>query len=209
MDTERFDFLTRLLSSRRAILGSGFGALVACLGGGPAVEAKPKACSKSQKRCGKACIPRRSCCLRTHKKCGPRCVPKSTCCPGTKKCGAGCIPLSACCPACGPGHLCANGVCVIGQGTCPPAADVCGHGIVGTCNTASTDCQCYRTTALQTRCARGQILPPGSNACITDADCVARHPTIPGVFCTLGEERGGGGGGGCGAINFCQAPCPG
>jgi hypothetical protein len=104
-------------------------------------------------------------------------------------------------------RLCANGTCVIGQGTCPVGADVCGHGTPAACDTAIRSCSCFRTTTDQTRCGDTRVLRPGDNACITDQDCVAQNPGIPGVFCTRGDD--GPGGIGCGTINFCQAPCPG
>lgn len=201
MDEERFDFLTRLLSSRRSIFGSGFGAVLAWLIGGRGAEAKSKPCGKTQKRCGKRCIPKRTCCLITHKRCGTRCVPKRACCPGTKRCGVACIPVTHCCAdaECGGGRLCANGTCVIGQGTCPTGADVC-EGALAECGTTST-CLCFETNAGATRCGDENALS-GCNTCATDAGCAALFPNVPGVFCADGGNR-------CGTSceRFCLRPC--
>jgi hypothetical protein len=207
MDDQRFDALTRGLYSRRTIFGSGVGAVVAWLGGGQATEATHHTCGKTQKRCGKRCIPKRSCCLRTHKKCGTRCVPKHACCPGTKRCGRGCIPAAQCCTdaGCGPRRLCASGQCVVGQGTCQNNADYClNPGPLNLCGQPGSGCTCHRSTIGQTRCTG--IALPGDECgeCLSDADCVQKYPGVPGAFCVQSTSLPCG----CPGNTYCASPCP-
>lgn len=56
MDAERFDRLSRMVSTRRVAVGGAAGGLVSLLslaGAGEDAGAKPRVCTRSQKRCGK------------------------------------------------------------------------------------------------------------------------------------------------------------
>ena len=119
MDANRFDALTRSLSSRRSAMGGllGGGTLV-LLGLPQPEEASAARCPKGKKACRKKCIPRARCC--TNADCQTRTTGKvcrqgrCQCPPGKRLCGARCIPLASCCAAaeCRPGQTCsAAGAC--------------------------------------------------------------------------------------------------
>lgn len=177
---------------------------------------KRACCPQTQKRCGTRCIPKRACCLVTHKRCGTACVPKAACCLETHKfCGAACIPKSVCCTDadCNVGgwnpnfRLCAQGQCVVNQGTCAAGANACAG--AGACGPIGSDCQCFQSkNPARTRCGTNVILGNGAcGDCTSDVECAAIHPQVPGVFCANGlgmncpcPPTGGG---------FCMAPCAG
>lgn len=128
---------------------------------------------------------------------------RERCKRGEKRCGKRCIPRRACCTTanCAPGKICARGQCVVGQGTCPAGANVCTG--VGACGPAGSDCQCFQTTANETRCGTNVVLGNRCSTCVTDANCAADYPRVPGVFC------GNGIGPNCGNCKWCMAPCAG
>ena len=102
MDHDRFDSLTRMLSSRRAVNGAIAGAVAGLLGLARPGEAAAGPCPKGKKRCGKRCIPKKGCC--TSAQCKPRgsgqvCRKHRCVCPaGTKRCRKRCLPRAAACP---------------------------------------------------------------------------------------------------------------
>jgi hypothetical protein len=102
MKYNRFDTLTRMISSRRAVGGATAGALASLLGLRQIQEAGAAPCPKGKKRCGEKCIPERRCC--SHAQCKPRnqgevCKRGRCVCPnGTKRCGKRCLPKAAACP---------------------------------------------------------------------------------------------------------------
>lgn len=136
-----------------------------------------------------------------------RCIPKRTpCCGGgLKPCGKRCIARNKCCKHtdCGARRLCANGTCIIGQGTCAAGANACGGVNPSTaCNrTPDTVCYCLETTTGQTRCGRNPFLGTCA-ACLGDADCVRNHPDVPGVFCVQATGNCA-----CSGTTVCVAPC--
>ncbi len=213
MDAERFDRLSRRLSTRRGVVGGAIGSLVSLLSlavSGDDAGAKRKACTRSQKRCGKKCIPKKACCSLTQRRCGTKCVPKKACCPGTEKqCGVKCIPASGCCDPneCGAFNICVKNTCVIGQGTCSPNSsspwDYCRRGESSRCDAGSSICGCYNAIGGARRCGDTRSLSPRT-ACENDAQCAFAFPNLPGVFCVDGQM-----GDNCPGLPFCVAPCPG
>ncbi len=220
MDIDRFDHLTRRLSTRRGVinhvLAGSLATLLAVDGGGEAPAAK-KSCVRGKKLCGKKCIARsKTCCTGPKKACGKKCIPKRLpCCPASKKpCGNTCIPRAACCTTadCPSLKICASGRCVIGQGVCLTGADVCTAGSGDfRCGAApeTASCLCVLTTAGQTRCGDGRVLRPAGDSCLNDEECAAEHPNVPGVFCFRGRPSAGGGSSSCPGERLCMAPCPG
>ncbi len=209
MDAERFDRLSRRLSTRRGVVGGAIGGLVSLLSlavPGEGAGAKRKACTRSQKRCGKKCIPKKACCSLTQRRCGNKCVPKKACCPGTeKKCGAKCIPASGCCDPneCGAFNICVKNRCVIGQGTCDDSSNYCTQDPGSQCDVGSSDCGCFTTLEGARRCGSTQFLQPDTQ-CENDAQCGFAFPSLPGVFCANGMS-----GINCFTGGRCMAPCPG
>jgi hypothetical protein len=102
MDYTRFDSLTRMISSRRAVSGALVGTLFGLLGFTQSREAAAAPCPKGKQRCGKKCIPKRGCCKTAD--CRPkgsgqvcqknRCI----CLAGMKRCGKRCLLKAAACP---------------------------------------------------------------------------------------------------------------
>lgn len=176
---------------------------------------KRACCPRTQKRCGGRCIAKGACCTVTHKRCGAACIPKAACCTITHKlCGAACIPKGACCTDadCNGGgstnyRLCAQGQCVVNQGTCPAGANVCITAAGASCGAVGSGCRCFTSkNPVRTRCGTGASVTPGGvcSACLSDADCAAAHPQVPGVFCAYG----GGANCLCGSPQgICMAPC--
>ena len=168
MGPDRFDALTRRLSSRRTVLTGLLGGGLATLRELPTVRdsvavARDR-CKRREKRCGGRCIPRRACCT-------------------TANCGAG--------------KICVRGACVVGQGTCAAGANAClgagscgpagsdcqcfltaenktrcGNNVIlgGACSTCVTDANCAADYP-QVRgafCARGSVAGncPNCNFCM-------------------------------------------
>lgn len=235
MDATRFDALTRKLSSRRTMLTGAIGGAMATLlrfaspgeAGAAAVACRPNqkrcgnrcipkraCCPQTQKRCGTRCIPKRACCSQTHKRCGTACVPKAACCLETHKfCGAACVTKSTCCTDadCNEGggipnfRLCAQGQCVVNQGTCAAGANACAG--AGACGPIGSGCQCFQSkNPARTRCGTNVPLAGGCEPCAADGVCMARYPNIPGVFCA---EANGPQCGCSPSQGFCMAPCAG
>lgn len=102
MNNDRFDSVTRIVSSRRGVSGAIAGTVAGLFTflGGQQVEAAP--CPKGKRRCGKKCIPKRGCC--TNADCKPRsggqvCKRNRCGCPrGMKRCGKRCLLKAAACP---------------------------------------------------------------------------------------------------------------
>lgn len=181
---------------------------------GPRCIPKNACCPRTQKRCGGRCIPKRACCLSTHKRCGSACIRMAACCSVTHKfCDAACVPKSTCCSdddcnvegALPNFRLCVQGQCVVGQGTCPAGGNACAG--AASCGPLGPGCQCFQSkNPVRTRCGTNDILGNVCSACVSDADCAAAYPNIPGVFC--GNSTGGNCS--CAANSgFCMAPCAG
>jgi hypothetical protein len=177
MENERFDAWTRELSSRRVALaglaGGGLAVLSRALGPHMAVQAKKK---RKKKKCKRTC---------------PTC---QTCVKGKCK-------LLRDGTDCGAGRACADGACVVDQGTCAAGENVCaGTGIF--CNDVPY-CRCFTTTVEETRCGQADPATP-CGGCVSDGDCRDEHG--PGAFCARGTEPSCG----CPADkpNFCRKPCP-
>ncbi len=105
MDATRFDALTRKLSSRRTVLTGLLGGGLATLLGlttdaGNVVVARER-CKRGQQRCGKRCIPRRTCCTTANCRSGKICI-RGKCVVGRGTCAAGanaCTEAGSCGPA--------------------------------------------------------------------------------------------------------------
>lgn len=208
MDAQRFDAWTRRMRSRRIVLTGLAGGLAAIMHRAAVDDAGAKSCPPGKKRCRTRCISKRApCCPPSKKRCGKRCIPKRTpCCGGgLKPCGKRCIARNKCCKHtdCGARRLCANGTCIIGQGTCAAGANACGGVNPSTaCNrTPDTVCYCLETTTGQTRCGKNPFLGTCA-ACLGDADCVRNHPDVPGVFCVQATGNCA-----CSGTTVCVAPC--
>jgi hypothetical protein len=178
MDARHFDQFARSLCavpSRRSVLGL-------ALAGGSLLLVRTDAEARKKKR------------------------KKKRKCKGKKKCGKQCIPKSHCCTDadCGPLKLCADGVCVVGQGSCPGGANSCTSAVTR-CGPIGLDCSCFQNTVGEVRCGEGETLDPvnACGECVNDGDCAARYPEIPGVFCTRGGDNCP-----CSGFTFCQRPCP-
>lgn len=101
MDSSRFDFFIRTISSRRGFSGSVVGTIAGLLELTLVHEVRAAQCPKGKKRCRKKCIPKRRCC--TNAQCKPRnsgrvckrgrCV----CRAGTRPCGKRCLPRAVAC----------------------------------------------------------------------------------------------------------------
>lgn len=183
MDANYFDRFARALTaapSRRAVFGFALTGGVRSLLGLTDVQAKKK---KKRKRSKK----KRKCKGRT--KCGKQCIPKSSCCTDAD---------------CGPLKLCADGVCVVGQGSCHAGADSCTVSVLR-CGPLDPACFCFQNTIGEVRCGEGDTLDPVNSCgeCVNDGDCAALYPDVPGVFCTKGGDSCP-----CGGFTFCQRPCP-
>ena len=122
--------------------------------------------------------------------CTPTCAGKVC---GDDGCGGSC-------GSCGPRQLCAQGQCVVGQGTCEAGQDICVDA-EHTCNVGA-DCVCWTSTSNQTRCGQFHPLINVTGFCASDDDCALRFPDVPGAFCVnpTGERCTGAGG-------ACHAPC--
>lgn len=209
MDPAKFDRLSRLLSTRRGVLSGALGSLVSLISlavAGPDAAAKSKSCTRKQKRCGRACIPRKACCRRTERRCGKRCIPKTACCPRTeKRCGKRCIPKTGCCDPneCGAFNICVKHTCVIGRGTCNADSNYCFNDPDSRCSVGTSDCGCFTTVSGDRRCGDTRFLKP-ETPCENDAQCGFAFPQIPGVFCVDGQS-----GIACFTGARCMAPCPG
>ena len=181
MDAHRFDRLARSLatSSRRSMFRVAAASLASWLGLAEAAARKKKRKHKRKKR---------------------------KCKGGTRKCGKQCIPTSSCCTDadCGPLKLCADGVCVVGQGSCPAGANSCTADVTR-CGPIDPHCFCFQNTIGEVRCGEGETLDPVNpcGECVNDGDCAALYPDVPGVFCTKGGSNCP-----CVGFTFCQRPCP-
>jgi hypothetical protein len=184
MDGDRFDTLTRTISSRRALGGAITGTLAGLLGLGVASAAL---CPKGTKRCRGRCIPRRQCC--TTGQCRPattgricrqgRCV-----CPAArpKTCGDRCVPTAGCCTAadCPTGASCSRrGVCV-----CPPGQRPCGARCAGA---EGTPCTHFSTCCSQ---SCDSLVGGGTCSSCNGHFCNATFPCCPGTPCL--QNRCGG-----------------
>jgi hypothetical protein len=170
MDGNRFDSLTRSISSRRTLGGAIAGTLAGLLGLRD-VAAAP--CPKGKKRCGTRCIPRRNCC--TNANCRPgatgRICRNGRCgCSAArpKNCGGRCVAAGGCCSAaeCPTGATCsAGGVCV-----CPPGQQSCGARCAGA---EGTSCSGFATC-----CSRSCDFLVGGGTC----------GSCSGLFCSSGAD---------------------
>ena len=112
-----------------------------------------------------------------------------------KKVGKPCDKDRQCC-----NRRCRHGKCRAGGlGTCPAGLDFCAGTFTGSCN-HNPGCNCFTTTAGETRCGDGR--PGGCGACSTDADCAefGAH-----AFCAQDTGEG------CGCATgegFCVFACP-
>jgi hypothetical protein len=106
---------------------------------------------------------------------------------------------------CGPLFLCAQGACVMGQGTCPSDTPGCQAVSFGCGLGPESECACYQSTVGNARCGANTILPDSEcSECVNDDDCAELYPDIPGIFCARGGPECS-----CASPNsgFCQAPC--
>jgi hypothetical protein len=180
MDTTHFDCFIRSLTvapSRRAVFGLSLTGGIASLLGLIDSQAKKRKRKKKKRKC------------KGRRKCGKRCIPKSSCCTDAD---------------CGPLKLCADGVCVVGQGSCPAGTDSCSLDVLR-CGPLDPRCFCFQNTVGEVRCGEGDTLDPVNpcGECVNDGDCAALYPDDPGVFCTKGGDNCP-----CAGFTFCQRPCP-
>jgi hypothetical protein len=102
MESSRFDSLTRMITSRRAVSGALAGTVVGLLGLAQVREVSAARCPKGKKRCGEKCIPKRGCCATNQcrpKSSGKVCKRGRCVCPaGMKRCGKRCLLRPAACP---------------------------------------------------------------------------------------------------------------
>lgn len=166
MDDDRFDSLTRRISSRRAVGGAIAGALAGVFG---LNEAEAARCPGGKKRCGKRCIPKRGCCTTA------QCRPGAT--------GAICRRNRCVCPAgkmsCRTGCAGAEGARCTGFATCcSKSCDfLVGGGTCSSCNglfcSSEADC-CPGTPCLGNRCGgcldRAVVCTPGGQPCC-ESEC--------------------------------------
>lgn len=183
MDGDRFDALTRTISSRRAFGGAVAGTVAALLGLGTA-DAAP--CRPRQRRCRGECIARRLCCRTSE--CQPNVTGRvcknghCTCPPARpKKCGGRCIPQAACCTSaeCPAGTTCSGGACI-----CPAGSSPCGARCAG-----AEGASC---TGYQSCCSQSCDFLVGGGTCSSCNGhyCDANNPCCPGTPCT-GNRCGG------------------
>lgn len=125
MDDSAFDRLVRSWSChtpRRLFLASAVATVVTVSAGDHAsVKRKKRKCRKSQKRCGKACLPISQCCT------SDDCTAGFACTNGT----------CACVPQC-TGRVCGPNGCGGSCGTCSGAADC--ESVTGQCVTCTPQC---------------------------------------------------------------------
>lgn len=185
MESDRFDALTRLLSSRRSTLGGLLGGTLALLGLTQPEEVSAARCPKGKKPCRKGCIPRARCC--TNADCQTRTTGRvcrqgrCQCPPGRTLCGGRCRNLQSDatnCGACGVvcigGRICQNRACV-----CPPGQEDSGGvcGIRPSCRgRGAPDCYwnpsecCSGICPNFTTCAAGAA----GRQCYTASDCISQ-----------------------------------
>jgi hypothetical protein len=166
MDSDRFDSLTRTISSRRAVGGAIAGVVAGLIGRN---ETEAARCPKGKKRCGKRCIPRRGCCRTAQ--CRPgvtgeicrrnRCV-----CPaGQRSCRTGCLGKEG--ASCTGFETCCSKSCdfLVGGGTCSSCSG-------GFCS-SEADC-CPGTPCVGNRCGgclpRATVCTPGGQPCC-ESEC--------------------------------------
>jgi hypothetical protein len=83
---------------------------------------------------------------------------------------------------CKPEHICAQGRCIVGQGSCGAQDDICGN-TAHTCGGGQFgDCICLSAMDTQTRCGQSSFVSQCGD-CTSDADCETLRSDIPGVFC--------------------------
>ena len=118
MDDLNFDRLARALSSgapRRHILTGAIATIAAIHAGRDATaKGKKRKCKKSQKKCGKGCIPKAQCC--TSDDCGSGQTCTGGACACTPRCGGKSCGPDGCSGSCG---QCANGSQCDASGRCP------------------------------------------------------------------------------------------
>jgi hypothetical protein len=182
MDSDRFDSLSRTISSRRVLGAAIAGTLGGLLGLGEAIAAP---CPKGRKRCRKRCIPKKQCC--TTGNCRPgatgRVCQRGRCvCPPArpKLCGGRCVPAAGCCTAaeCPQGAICS----VAGACVCPAGSSSCGARCAlpegASCvGRPSSDC-CSGTCDF--------LVGGGTCASCVGRSCGSGNPCCPGVTCSQG-----------------------
>jgi hypothetical protein len=187
MDSDRFDRLTRSLSSRRSALGGLLGGGIAALLGLRGAYATH--CPAGKKHCRRRCIPKRNCC--THADCRPQvtfrvCRRGHCACPASrpKFCGGRCVPAAGCCTSadCPAGATCSRrGACV-----CPAGSSPCGARCALPEGAACTG------RPLDDCCSRSCDTLVGGGTCSSCNGffCNADNPCCPGTPCL--QNRCGG-----------------
>jgi hypothetical protein len=205
MDAQIFDAIVRTLAghpNRRGVLRG----LVASTLAATALRARgsegPAACGKA----GDRCSDRSPCCAGADcvdNRC--QCAPDRADCDGDGTCETNVRQAREHCGGCGnacpAGEICADGICVTGQGSCAATEDACAGPHVP-CN-PDLGCICVKTKqGGRLRCARGTNC---GQRCVRDQECADLGP---GAFCARDSDgfccddqlpRGKG---------FCAQPCP-
>jgi hypothetical protein len=235
MEPERFDALSRTLTTlptRRGVLGgvvtTMFAGLPLALGseGAAARKKKKKKCKGDKKKCGKACIPRDNCCTNAD------CDDGETCQSGTCT-TTNCIPqcegrtcgddgCGGTCGDCGNNEVCDSGTCICVP-ECAPANACGGNGCGGSCGSCAPNQTCTGTQTTRNECLSGVCTPVTKNCgagqvCFQNACCTKNTPP------TCRKQAVSDGCGGtfppnCGANQFCcdapngdlicrATPCP-
>lgn len=161
MDHLRFDTITRVIGSRRSLVGAVVAAMTLATGSRPETFAKKK---KKKKPCKGGTI-----------KCGKVCVNAST---DPQNCGG-------CGTRCGNGQACASGSCTSsGPGACPTDQVRCS----GLCVDPRSDRQncgaCGVSCGTGETCSSGQCRAASGYPCTTVQDCGGNYR---GVVCVDGQ----------------------
>jgi hypothetical protein len=192
MDPTRFDHLSRAMGAtgtrRNALLVLGTLALGSLLGHAPETVAKrkPKHCPRTEKHCGRRCIPKAHCCT------SQDCPARQTCRQGQCRCVPTCRD-ETCGTADGCGGVCACAASAWCQaGHCTPCDPPCARGqrcVHGVCTCDAFDNQCPTSADGQCSCGGRDVDELGpfcldrNSACDLDTPCETNDDCQVGRVC--------------------------